>query len=58
MSVNRLDDYLSHIRQAAIDARSFAQGLSKASFMADKRTALPELLDALSGVAPNSDPES
>jgi uncharacterized protein with HEPN domain len=35
---DRLPDYLEHIRQAASDACSFAGGLSKADFLADKRT--------------------
>jgi uncharacterized protein with HEPN domain len=38
MNENRLSDYLDHIHQAAIDARSFVQGLSKEEFLADKRT--------------------
>ena len=31
-------DYLEHIQQAAIDARSFVDGLAKEDFLADKRT--------------------
>ena len=38
MSENRLPDYLDHIRQAATDARSFVEGLSKVDFKEDKRT--------------------
>lgn len=38
MSSNRLADYLGHIRQAAAEACSFTQGLSKEDFFADKRT--------------------
>jgi uncharacterized protein with HEPN domain len=38
MSENRLPDYLDHIQQAATDARAFVQGLSKADFLADRRT--------------------
>lgn len=38
MSENRLPDYLDHIRQAATDARSFVEGLSKDAFLEDKRT--------------------
>jgi hypothetical protein len=38
MSENRLSDYLGHIRQAATDAMSFSEGLSKEQFQADKRT--------------------
>lgn len=38
MSLNRLADYLGHIRQAAAEACSFTQGLSKEDFCADKRT--------------------
>lgn len=34
----RLADYLDHMRQAASDAYSFAEGLSKEEFLADKRT--------------------
>lgn len=36
--MNRLSDYLDHLRQAAIDACSFAEGLDKSDFLADKRT--------------------
>lgn len=35
--MNRLSDYLDHMRQAAIDACSFAEGLDKSDFLADKR---------------------
>lgn len=38
MSENRLPDYLDHIRQAATDACSFVDGLTKEDFIADKRT--------------------
>lgn len=38
MNENRLPDYLEHIQQAAIDARSFVEGLAKEDFLADKRT--------------------
>jgi len=38
MSGNRLPDYLEHIQQAAADACSFIDGLSKEDFLADKRT--------------------
>jgi uncharacterized protein with HEPN domain len=38
MNENRLADYLDHMRQAATDARSFVDGLSKEDFLADKRT--------------------
>ncbi len=39
MSENhRLPDYLDHIQQAAVDARSFVEGLDKDDFLADKRT--------------------
>jgi uncharacterized protein with HEPN domain len=38
MSGNRLPDYLDHIQQAATDACSFIDGLSKEDFLADKRT--------------------
>ena len=38
MNENRLADYLLHIEQAATDACSFAEGLTKEAFLADKRT--------------------
>ena len=39
MSENhRLPDYLDHMQQAAADACSFAEGLIKDDFLADKRT--------------------
>lgn len=38
MNENRLPDYLRHIQQAAADACSFVEGLSKDDFLIDKRT--------------------
>jgi len=38
MTPNRLADYLDHMHQAALDACGFTEGLSKADFLADKRT--------------------
>jgi uncharacterized protein with HEPN domain len=38
MRENRLCDYLGHIRQAAMDACSFVESLSKDDFLEDKRT--------------------
>lgn len=39
MSENhRLPDYLDHIQQAATDALTFVQGLTKDDFLADRRT--------------------
>lgn len=38
MSMNRLSDYLNHMKQATIDACSFVEGLEKDDFLADKRT--------------------
>jgi uncharacterized protein with HEPN domain len=38
MTANRLADYLEHMRQAASDACGFVEGLSRAEFLADKRT--------------------
>lgn len=38
MSGNRLSDYLDHMQQAAMDACSFAESLSKDDFLVDKRT--------------------
>jgi uncharacterized protein with HEPN domain len=35
---NRLPDYMDHLQQAAMDACSFMEGLSKDDFLADKRT--------------------
>jgi uncharacterized protein with HEPN domain len=36
--MNRLSDYPDHMRQATIDACSFAEGLDKSDFLADRRT--------------------
>lgn len=36
MSENRLPDYIEHIQQAATDARTFVDGLTKDDFLADK----------------------
>ena len=38
MNHQRLPDYLEHIQQAATDACSFVEGLTKDDFLADKRT--------------------
>lgn len=38
MSGNRLPDYLDHMRQAARDACSFVDGMSKEEFLGDRRT--------------------
>ena len=38
MNELRLCDYLDHMQQAAADACSFVEGLSKDDFLADKRT--------------------
>lgn len=38
MNVNRLSDYLEHMQQAATDASSLVDGLTKDEFLADKRT--------------------
>ena len=38
MSVNRLTDYLDHMRQAIADAQSFTEGMAQADFEQDKRT--------------------
>lgn len=38
MNDNRLADYLEHMRQAATDACSFTEEMSKAEFLSDKRT--------------------
>lgn len=38
MNESRLADYLDHMRQAAADACSFVEGLSKEDFLADRRT--------------------
>ena len=38
MTVNRLPDYLDHMRQAIVDAQSFTEGMAQADFLQDKRT--------------------
>ena len=38
MSLNRLPDYLDHMRQAVADAQSFTDGMAQADFLQDKRT--------------------
>ena len=38
MSNDRLIDYLDHIQNAAADACTFVQGLTKDDFLSDKRT--------------------
>lgn len=36
MNENRLPDYLDHIQQAATDARTFVEGLTKDEFLINK----------------------
>lgn len=38
MNQNRLSDYLDHMQQAAQDACSFVDGLTKEDFLEDRRT--------------------
>ncbi len=38
MTLNRLPDYLDHMRQAIADAQAFTEGMAQADFMEDKRT--------------------
>lgn len=38
MIAPRLADYIGHLKQAADDASSFVEGVSKHDFMADRRT--------------------
>ncbi|MDZ7919610.1 DUF86 domain-containing protein [Rhodoferax sp.] len=38
MTLNRLPDYLDHMRQAIADAQSFTEGMAQADFVQDKRT--------------------
>lgn len=38
MTVNRLADYLDHMRHAIADAQSFTEGMVQADFVQDKRT--------------------
>ena len=47
MSENRLSDYLTHLQQAASDACSYSDGLSKAAFLADKRAQQAVILNLI-----------
>lgn len=38
MSLNRLPDYLDHMRQAVADAQSFTEGIAQADFVKQKLT--------------------
>lgn len=38
MSLNRLPDYLDHMRQAVADAEVFTAGMGQADFLQDRRT--------------------
>ena len=51
MNENRLVDYLDHIRQAAHDACSFLHGMSKAEFLADKRSQQAVIMSLIIGEA-------
>ena len=37
-ALNRLPDYLDHMRQAIADAQTFTEGMAPADFMQDRRT--------------------
>lgn len=50
MNENRFPDYLDHIQQAAIDARSFVEGLAKEDFLTDKRTQQAVIMSLTSSV--------
>ena len=47
MSENRLSEYLTHLQQAASDACSYSDGLSKEDFLADKRTQQAVILNLI-----------
>ena len=51
MNENRLPDYLDHMQQAAIDACSFIEGLSKADFLEDKRSQQAVIMSLIIGEA-------
>ena len=38
MTINRLPDYLGHMRQAIADAQAFTEGMTQPDFEQDKRT--------------------
>ena len=38
MTINRLPDYLGHMRQAIADAEAFTEGMTQPDFEQDKRT--------------------
>jgi len=38
MTINRLPDYLGHMRQAIADALAFTEGMAQPDFEQDKRT--------------------
>ena len=38
MTLNRLPDYLDHMRQAVADAPSIIDGMTQSDFFQDKRT--------------------
>lgn len=38
MTLNRLPDYLDHMRQAIADAQTFTEGMAQADFIQDRRT--------------------
>jgi hypothetical protein len=38
MTINRLPDYLGHMRQAIADAQAFTEGMAQPDFEQDKRT--------------------
>ena len=44
---NRLPDYLDHIRQAALDAREFTEGVSKDVVLTDTGTQRAEIMSLL-----------
>ena len=47
MTANRVADYVDHMLEAAVQARAYVQGMSKAAFLADKRTKQAVILNLI-----------
>jgi len=47
MREDRLADDVDHVRQAALDARIFIEGMNKQDFLADKRTQQAVMMNLL-----------
>lgn len=58
MSENRLDDYLEHMREAAVNAQNFVEGMNREDFLADRRTQQAVIMSILAKAPADCAPAS